>query len=100
MWSPIFSAVGESRELLAEINAINSQLPLARMWWANDMVMLASELDAGTLTLEQVATVCNVVGSTADRWGGAAEAVRREAVVPGRPAEHLTGVEPGLRRRS
>jgi hypothetical protein len=69
VWSPILSGVGESPELVAEINAINSQLRFARMWWASDMVMLASELDAETLALEQVATVCNVVGSTADHWG-------------------------------
>jgi type III secretion system-like peptide-binding chaperone len=69
VWSPILSAVGESPELLAEINAINSQLRFARMWRANDMVMLASELDAEALTLGQVATACNVVGSTADYWG-------------------------------
>lgn len=66
IYSVILRKVKKSARLLDALNAINSEIDCARIFWLENAVVLVTELLASTLEAEQVRTACQIVSRLAD----------------------------------
>jgi len=63
------SNVDPSASLLARLNDINSQLRFARIFWADDQVLVESEMAGSALSLEGISSAYDTVGGAANHFG-------------------------------
>ena len=68
-WSWAVRDVKATAPLLRELNEVNGELELARIFWRHKTVVVEGVLPVDDLTPERIRELCVEVGETADRVG-------------------------------
>lgn len=63
------SGISGSPELLAKLNEINSGVRFARVFWAREQVIVASDLIGTTVDPEEFESACKAVATITDHFG-------------------------------
>jgi hypothetical protein len=66
--SPIVTGVSATPQLLAALNAINAQVPVARVAWGGGAIVVAAEIVADALDREELEAALEVVSRLADTY--------------------------------
>jgi hypothetical protein len=69
------TGVDHSPELLTELNDLNRHVRFARLYWADDAVVVGDELLLSTLDAAELGHACRIVAALADRVAPLLEAV-------------------------
>jgi hypothetical protein len=106
--SPLVTGVSVSPQLLAALNDINLQIPVARVAWGGDAIVVAAEVVADTLDREELGAALEVVSRLADTYdeqlqamfGGelAGRAWAPAAADAGTPSQRAVAEEMGKRQ--
>jgi hypothetical protein len=68
VFAPILHGIARTPELLEKLNEMNTNFTSARVFWVNDQVLIAMELQAETLDKQQVGYACGLISFAADHW--------------------------------